>query len=174
MLTKINNRQAVQTAVRTIEPFLNGDFHLSEGALRARDWKVGMYESAAYFTELTASRLSMATLTYDRQDILGLPTENGKRDCQYMLRLESTTSDLLSLNGEYPLALVLYPNPLDFLVLLTPDYHLIAGSQWFVENAIGESTRKAYDRLANLFLTQEVPVAIRSVYQDLERYLPFV
>ena len=68
---------------------------------------------------------------------------------------------------------MLFRSTLQFLTLLTPEYHLVAGTPQFVERAIGSTAIAAYERFFEMFCTPDVPDAIREVYSGVIRYSPF-
>jgi hypothetical protein len=173
MLTKIEDSARFSEARGRLDKIIAGPYLLSDSWIRERHWTVGILEGAAYFSPHEAASLADAAASFTCQGTDAVPTEELNPPA-FLAHIQLTRDGLLSLSELYPLSLVLLPELPEFVALLTPDYHLLAGPRSFVESAIGSTAAAAYEHFITMFCKPDVPKGIREVYEGLTRYLPLI
>jgi len=172
MVTRIQDPHLFTQAQDRLRPICDGPYDLSASLIRQNGWQVGIVEGAGYLTSDSARMFAAAAASLACLEIEVIPTRNLNPPV-FFIRCRAEPHDLLDLRVAYPLSLILLPSSLQFVALLNADYHLYAGPNHFVELAIGDTPKAAYERMFAEFCAPGVPSAIRNFYVGIARYREF-
>ena len=172
MIMKIQDKHLFERAKSRLQAITDGPYNLQVSLVRQKGWQVGVLEGADYFRPDRARMFADAVHAIGCSEIDVIPTEDLNPPV-FFIECDAEQQDFLDLRKTYPLALALLPIELQFAALLTPDYHLFAGSKEFVERAVGGTALAAYERMFTMFCAPDVDAAIRKAYSDIARYREF-
>jgi hypothetical protein len=174
MLEAIRSSSEIARLQALVGQVIDRPNHLSLDWLTRQGWDAVPTESASYFVERTASRLANACQLLGQTECYAIATEPVK-NAPLVYRLSTETDALLEF-GEmaYPMLYVLVPENLEFAVLLTPDYELVAGPHPFVVSVLGTTVAEARSHYAAFFTSDKWSDENRHWFESvIQRYQRF-
>lgn len=141
----INDKSKRTELFTAVKECLDKHLKIKSAVLKENGWIAIPVESAAYFDEEKAEKLSTAMLDLGIKDFYAIQYEEWDIADLNMFKVLSTKEDILEFSfAASSFYYVMFPEDKSFLIICSPyDYYIVAGKKEFVLKALGKSVEEA-------------------------------